>query len=63
MKTEAGLRPAGPGLRRRWTDRAYTERVLGLDGAAGEIDMAWMNVDDGAVSPGHPVGARGGPLH
>lgn len=42
-----------------WADRDYCERVLGLDGAAGEIDMARMNVDGGAVSLGHPVGASG----
>ena len=42
-----------------WNDRDYCERVLGLDGAAGEIDMARMNVDGGAVSLGHPVGASG----
>ena len=42
-----------------WNDRDYCERVLGLDGAAGEIDMARMNVDGGAVSLGHPVGTSG----
>ena len=42
-----------------WKDKDYCQRVLGLDGAAGEIDMARMNVDGGAVSLGHPVGATG----
>ena len=42
-----------------WKDTDYCERVLGLDGAAGEIDMARMNVDGGAISLGHPVGASG----
>ena len=42
-----------------WADKNYCERVLDLDSAAGEIDMARMNVDGGAVSLGHPVGASG----
>ena len=42
-----------------WKDKGYCERVLGLDGPAGEIDMARMNVDGGAISLGHPVGASG----
>ena len=42
-----------------WKDKDYCERVLGLDGAAGEIDMSRMNVDGGAISLGHPVGASG----
>ncbi|WP_217433775.1 hypothetical protein [Caulobacter sp. S45] len=42
-----------------WADKDYSERVLGFEGVAGEIDMAWMNVDGGAVSLGHPVGASG----
>ena len=42
-----------------WKDKDYCERVLGLGGAAGEIDMARMNVDGGAISLGHPVGASG----
>ena len=42
-----------------WADKDYCERALGLDGAAGEIDMTRMNVDGGAVSLGHPVGASG----
>ena len=42
-----------------WADKDYCERVLGLDGVAGEIDVARMNVDGGAVSLGHPVGASG----
>ena len=42
-----------------WKDKDYCERVLGLDGVAGEIDMARMNVDGGAISLGHPVGASG----
>src|SRR5581483_368482 len=33
--------------------------VLGLDGAAGELDRAKLNVDGGAISLGHPVGTSG----
>ena len=42
-----------------WADKDYCERALDLDSAAGEIDMARMNVDGGAVSLGHPVAASG----
>jgi acetyl-CoA C-acetyltransferase len=42
-----------------WADDDFCRRVLGLDKAAGEIDMARLNVDGGAVSMGHPVGASG----
>ena len=42
-----------------WKDQDFCRRVLGLEGAAGEIDMERMNVDGGAVSLGHPVGASG----
>ena len=42
-----------------WKDRDFCERVLGLEGAAGEIDPERLNVDGGAVSLGHPVGASG----
>ena len=42
-----------------WADADFCQRVLGLDGAAGEIDMSRLNVDGGAVSLGHPVGASG----
>ena len=33
--------------------------VMGLDGAAGPIDHARLNVDGGAISLGHPVGCSG----
>jgi acetyl-CoA C-acetyltransferase len=32
---------------------------LGLPGAAGTIDRERLNVDGGAISLGHPVGASG----
>ena len=42
-----------------WRDPQFCRDVLGLDGAAGEIDPAVLNVDGGAISLGHPVGASG----
>ncbi|MDB5455209.1 MAG: acetyl-CoA C-acyltransferase [Caulobacter sp.] len=42
-----------------WEDEAFCREVLGLPGAAGTIDRARLNVDGGAVSLGHPVGASG----
>ena len=40
-------------------DEAFGRKVLGLDGAAGRIDRDKLNVDGGAISMGHPVGASG----
>ena len=42
-----------------WQDAAYCRDTLGLPGALGELDMAKLNVDGGAVALGHPVGASG----
>jgi len=42
-----------------WNDDKFCREVLGLDGAAGEIDRATLNVDGGAISLGHPVGTSG----
>jgi acetyl-CoA C-acetyltransferase len=42
-----------------WKDDKFCREVLGLDGAAGEIDRAKLNVDGGAISLGHPVGTSG----
>jgi acetyl-CoA C-acetyltransferase len=42
-----------------WADPDFCKRVLGLDGAAGEIDRSRLNVDGGAIALGHPVGASG----
>lgn len=42
-----------------WKDDKFCRDVLGLDGAAGEIDHAKLNVDGGAISLGHPVGTSG----
>jgi len=42
-----------------WNDDKFCRDVLGLDGAAGELDRAKLNVDGGAISLGHPVGTSG----
>ena len=42
-----------------WKDDRFCKEVLGLDGAAGEIDRAKLNVDGGAISLSHPVGSSG----
>ncbi|MDO8959357.1 MAG: acetyl-CoA C-acetyltransferase [Rhodocyclaceae bacterium] len=42
-----------------WQDDAYCREQLGLPGALGALDDRRLNVDGGAVSIGHPVGASG----
>src|SRR5712664_1611576 len=42
-----------------WNDDKFCREILGLDGAAGTIDHAKLNVDGGAISLGHPVGCSG----
>ncbi len=42
-----------------WEDETFSKEVLGLDGAFGKIDRQMLNVDGGAISLGHPVGASG----
>jgi acetyl-CoA C-acetyltransferase len=42
-----------------WNDEKFCKEVLGLDGAAGELDRSKLNVDGGAISLGHPVGTSG----
>ena len=42
-----------------WKDDAFCRKVLGLDGAAGDIPRDKINVDGGAIGAGHPVGASG----
>jgi acetyl-CoA C-acetyltransferase len=42
-----------------WNDEKFCKEVLGLDGAAGELDRSRLNVDGGAISLGHPVGTSG----
>lgn len=45
-----------------WQDGAYCRGELGLDGPMGDIDRTRLNVDGGAISIGHPVGASGARL-
>lgn len=47
------------GCQAAWKDDAYCREQLGLDGAFGNIAEDRLNVDGGAVSIGHPVGASG----
>ncbi len=42
-----------------WKSDDYCRSELGLDAAAGELDLDKLNVDGGAVALGHPVGASG----
>jgi len=42
-----------------WEDDEYCRQQLGLDGALGSLDQTRLNVDGGAISTGHPVGASG----
>jgi acetyl-CoA C-acetyltransferase len=42
-----------------WADTRYCMQELGLKQAVGEIARERLNVDGGAISLGHPVGASG----
>jgi acetyl-CoA C-acetyltransferase len=42
-----------------WESEAYCRDELGLEKSMGSIDPARLNIDGGAVSQGHPVGASG----
>ncbi len=42
-----------------WQDDAFCRDELGLPHALGTLDLAKLNVDGGAISLGHPVGASG----
>ncbi|MDH3608158.1 MAG: acetyl-CoA C-acetyltransferase [Gammaproteobacteria bacterium] len=42
-----------------WKDPQYCQEHLGLDKAFGEVPHERLNVDGGAISMGHPVGASG----
>jgi len=42
-----------------WKSDEYCRTELGLDAAAGELDLEKLNVDGGAIALGHPVGASG----
>ena len=47
------------GCQAAWKDEDYCREQLGLRGAFGSIAEDRLNVDGGAVSIGHPVGASG----
>ena len=47
------------GCVKAWESDEYCRSHLNLDGALGSIDPDRLNVDGGAVSIGHPVGASG----
>ncbi len=47
------------GCVKAWESDDYCREYLGLDGALGSLDQSRLNVDGGAVSIGHPVGASG----
>tara|TARA_R110000868_G_scaffold84822_6_gene238965 strand:- start:37511 stop:38827 length:1317 start_codon:yes stop_codon:yes gene_type:complete len=47
------------GCLRAWECDEFCQNELGLDGAFGSVDMNKVNIDGGAVSMGHPVGASG----
>ena len=42
-----------------WQDDDFCRELLGYDAAFGRIDRGRLNVDGGAISLGHPVGASG----
>lgn len=42
-----------------WNDSQYCQQHFGLDNAFGEVPHEKLNVDGGAISMGHPVGASG----
>jgi acetyl-CoA C-acetyltransferase len=42
-----------------WNDDRFCREILGLDAAAGRLDLSRLNVDGGAISLGHPVGTSG----
>ncbi len=42
-----------------WQDQEFSKTALGLDQPLGTIDRTRLNVDGGAISLGHPVGASG----
>ena len=44
---------------RAWRSADFCRGELGLDGAFGELDPERFNIDGGAISIGHPVGASG----
>ena len=59
LGVQRGVRHPGAGCLAAWNDEKFCREILGLDGAAGQIDRAKLNVDGGAISLGHPVGTSG----
>lgn len=47
------------GCLKAWENDEFCQKELGLDKAFGSIDRTRLNVDGGAVSTGHPIGASG----
>jgi len=47
------------GCLKAWESDAYCHDVLKLDSALGTLNQSRLNVDGGAISIGHPVGASG----
>jgi acetyl-CoA C-acetyltransferase len=45
-----------------WQDADYCRKELGLEQPMGKIDLNKLNIDGGAISIGHPVGASGARL-
>lgn len=45
-----------------WQDEEFCKNYLGLPGALGNVDLARLNVDGGAIALGHPVGSSGARL-
>jgi acetyl-CoA C-acetyltransferase len=44
---------------RAWTSDDFCRSELGSNAALGQLDLARLNVDGGAIALGHPVGASG----
>lgn len=42
-----------------WKDEDYCRREFAWEGPVGEVDPSRLNVDGGAISLGHPLGASG----
>lgn len=42
-----------------WQDDEFCQKELGLDKALGKLDLNKLNVNGGAISIGHPIGASG----
>ncbi len=45
--------------RAAWNDADYCRNELGLDESVGKLPLERLNLDGGAISIGHPVGASG----